>query len=264
MLEWEPMQPGAKRPAAHVVATDSRCVYAQSMILFESNFDEGDWLSPFTPKPEKQFGIGNVEVVDGTFLRVRYHRGGASKSYCVARNLPVSGLQFYQQLPARYNRMVLTYSLRFPEQFDFVRGGKLPGLYGGTRTSGRSIPSGTDGFSTRFMWREEGAGEVYAYLPTSREVGTSLGRGSWRFVPGRWHCLEQEVILNTPGELNGKIAVRVDSKRVYETSTLLFRTGASLKIEGIFFSTFFGGRDASWAPREDTYVDFAHFELRAD
>ncbi|WP_181449171.1 polysaccharide lyase [Nonomuraea aridisoli] len=44
--------------------------------------------------------------------------------------------------------------------------------------NGGRIPDGTNGLSTRFMWRANGAGEVYAYLPTSREHGTSLGRGA--------------------------------------------------------------------------------------
>ena len=56
-----------------------------------------------------------------------------------------------------------------------------PGLYGGTVTSGQTIPDGTDGFSTRYMWRVGGDGEVYAYLPTSEDHGTSLGRGCWFF-----------------------------------------------------------------------------------
>ena len=36
----------------------------------------------------------------------------------------------------------LGYYVRFQPGFDFVKGGKLPGLYGGTVTAGRHIPDG--------------------------------------------------------------------------------------------------------------------------
>ena len=119
----------------------------------------------------------------------------------------------------------------------------------------------TYGFSTRYMWRRQGDGEVYAYLPTSRKHGTSMGRGNWQFQPGKWYQLEQEVILNQPGKSNGQIRVWLNDKKVLDQGGLMFRTANSLKIEGIFFSTFFWGGDASWATPQDVYADFAKFSV---
>ena len=51
----------------------------------------------------------------------------------------------------------LTYKVFFPEGFDFVRGGKLPGLYGGTAPRGGKGVAVDDGFSIRTMWRELGS-----------------------------------------------------------------------------------------------------------
>src|SRR5262249_41351972 len=65
--------------------------------------------------------------------------------------------------------------------------------------------------------------------------------------------------LNTPGKLDGVVRVWLDGEPVYANDRLLIRTVPSLQIEGIFFSTFFGGGDASWAPDADTYADFAAF-----
>lgn len=76
--------------------------------------------------------------------------------------------------------MRLSYAVRFSSNFNFVLGGKLPGLYGGIGNTGGNIPDGTDGFSTRYMWGRNGVGEVYAYLPTSQQYGTGIGRGNWR------------------------------------------------------------------------------------
>jgi hypothetical protein len=111
------------------------------------------------------------------------------------------------------------------------------------------------------MWRPGGAGEVYALLPTSNGRGTELGTGSWFFTPGVWYQLEQTVHLNTPGLSDGSIQVRVNGQTVFATGGLTFRTVDSLKIEGIFFSTFFGGNDPSWATSVDTYADFARFSV---
>jgi hypothetical protein len=73
--------------------------------------------------------------------------------------------------------------------------------------------------------------------------------------------LEQKIILNEPGKNNGSIQVWVDDKKVLEQNGLMFRTTDTLKVDGILFSTFFGGGDSSWATRQDVYADFADFSV---
>jgi hypothetical protein len=220
-------------------------------------------------RPGGSFGGHNLETLSdpsGRFpeiLRVRYPAGSASPTVTASDSAPVGGAQMYllRRGLAPSDSLDLRYFVRFPSGFDFVKGGKLPGLFGGTVTSGKKIPNGTNGLSTRYMWRSEGRGEVYAYLPTSTTHGTSLGRGDWTFTPGPWHQIEQAVDLNVPGQSNGRIRVWFDGKLVLDQTGLVFRTTDSLKIEGLFFSTFFGGGDPSWATPVSTYVDFADFAL---
>ena len=191
---------------------------------------------------------------------MRYYKGGASPSASRRVGVKEGGAQLLGQLPGGpTDRLFLRYFVRFPSDFDFVKGGKLPGFYGGTNISGGNIPNGTDGFSTRFMWRSEGQGEVYVYMPSSTKFGTSLGRGTFRFAPGKWHCVEQELRLNTPGQADGQVRVWLDSEAVFEQQQLFLRSVPDLRIEGVFFSTFFGGGDPSWAPPRDTHADFAAF-----
>jgi hypothetical protein len=38
-----------------------------------------------------------------------------------------------------------------------------------------------------------------------------------------------------------------------------FRDVDSFAIDGFYFSTFFGGADASWAPSRDEHIDFDSF-----
>jgi len=235
---------------------------------WSDGFEDSDWQENWRVRNSRSWGWENLEVIDdpsGRFdrvLRVVYPKNSVTPSLSRKEGVPVGGGQFLADLgmpPA--DAMRLSYYLRFSENFDFVKGGKLPGLFGGDEISGGEIPDGTNGFSTRLMWRRDGDGEVYAYLPTSDEYGTSIGRGAWRFAPGRWYHIEQEVVLNEPGQENGRIRLWVDGAQVINRDDVMFRTTDELKIEGIFFSTFFGGGDLSWATPEDVYVDFAEFSV---
>ena len=237
-------------------------------LLWSSQLENPNWQESWGILDRGSWGWQNLQVISdpsrkfSRILRVTYPANSASPTVTRNHQAPVGGGQFYATLGmAPQDSLRLSYYVRFSDNFNFVKGGKLPGLFGGTVTSGRTIPDGTNGFSTRYMWRRQGDAEVYAYLPTSHKHGTSMGRGNWQFQPGKWYQLEQEVILNQPGKSNGQIRVWLNEKKVLDQGGLTIRTTNSLKIEGIFFSTFFGGGDASWATPQDVYVDFAEFSV---
>ena len=75
---------------------------------------------------------------------------------------PTGGAEFYASpldITSAQN-VSLKYSVLFPANFDFVLAGKMPGLYAGHKgCSGGN--AALDCFSTRLMWRKEGAGELY-------------------------------------------------------------------------------------------------------
>ena len=149
--------------------------------------------------------------------------------------------------------------------FDFARGGKLPGMYGGAAPSGGQSVSGQPGFSLRYMWRPTGRGEVYAYIadqPNGR-YGQSIGRGTIQFVRGKWHRLEQDVVLNQPGTADGILRVWVDGTLVLERRDIPYRTQASIGIEGLMFNTFFGGHDATWASPRDQKIQIGNITFLA-
>ncbi len=54
--------------------------------------------------------------------------------------------------PKNFTDVTFEYGIMFGKNFDFVRGGKLPGLGGGTAPGGGSTDK--NGFSARLMWRE--------------------------------------------------------------------------------------------------------------
>jgi hypothetical protein len=195
-------------------------------------------------------------------LRVRYPADSASQLAAATADTTHGGAQFYLAWRGGpTDDAYLRYFVRFESGFDFVKGGKLPGLYGGRVTGGRKIPDGTNGFSTRYMWRAAGAGEIYAYLPTSVTHGTSLGRGAWVWPTDVWTEIQQHVKLNSPGHADGEVQVWLNGVAVFHQTGLTFRSRPDLQIDGLFFSTFFGGGDASWATPRDQFTDFADFAV---
>lgn len=245
---------------------------APQSIQWAGSLADANWLEQWGALSDKSWGLDSnltvLEDPDGHFdeiLRVVYPAGSASPSVSRESGVAIGGAQFYADLPIpAQDKLTLSYFVRFSEDFDFVKGGKLPGLFGGIGASGGNIPDGTDGFSTRIMWRRDGDGEMYAYLPTSEGYGDSIGRGSWRFQPGVWHHLEQTISLNQPEAADGRIQVWVDGEQVIDQSGLTFRSTSDLQIDGLFFSTFFGGGDPSWATPRDVYADFADFTVTTD
>jgi hypothetical protein len=242
----------------------------KSNLIWNGSFENQNWQKNWNLSNQK-WGLENTALIpDQTnrfkqVLRVRYPAGSASPAV-TRKGAPSGGAQFYSRLNlnagrSSKNRLRLRYFLRFSNDFEFVKGGKLPGFYGGIGNSGGDIPNGSDGFSSRLMWRKNGAGEVYSYLPSSKDYGTSIGRGSWTFKPGIWHQVEQEIKLNDPTKSNGWVKVWIDNTLVLNQSKLQWRTDSNLTVDGIFFSTFFGGQDASWSTPKNVYIDFAEFAI---
>jgi len=210
------------------------------------------------------FGLDRARLLQdrtaptGRLVRVSYPAGSASPT-AARGGAQDGGAQAYLRLPRSADNMTLIYYVRFQPGFQFVKGGKLPGLFGGTAGSGGEHRE--NGFSTRFMWRAGGAGEVYAYLPEQAGYGDSLGRGSWTFRTGEWNEIAQRVELNSPGKADGTVAVTLNGSEVFRQSGLIYRSAPDLHIDGVFFSTFFGGEDSTWASPADQYADFAGFAL---
>lgn len=194
-------------------------------------------------------------------IQVMFPEGSYSPA---ADDAPRGGAGFHVALPGRpkVESACLRYAVQFPAGFEWVKGGKLPGLYGGRPPSGGGDVQGDDGFSVRYMWREAGAGEAYAYIVNKPDdFGVSIGRGSWQFPAGTWTVLEQEIVLNDPSQANGTLRIWVDGRQVIEQNDIVYRTADSLTIDGLMFSTFFGGGDKSWATPMKQEIRFSDFEI---
>ncbi|EPS97702.1 hypothetical protein FOMPIDRAFT_110269 [Fomitopsis schrenkii] len=212
-------------------------------------------------------------------LQVTYPAGSYSHD--------TGGAQFYalfgnssNDSSTSWGSMLLTYEVAFDVDFDWVKGGKLPGLRGGQDEygcSGGQAANGTNCFSSRMMWRTDGDGEIYAYVVESKKFcdtpnlmcnddgyGTSIDRGVFDFEAGAWNRVTMLVQLNDPNDkANGQVEMYYNNVRAISLSNLQFRTSADVNIGGLFFSTFFGGSNSSWATPNTTHTYFRDFQLWA-
>ncbi|GAB2797066.1 hypothetical protein GCM10027040_24580 [Halomonas shantousis] len=220
-------------------------------------------------RAEKNWGLDrNVTLLSsaesglsGTAMRVLYPKGTSAPS-----DQGRGGAGFYARLDDLHGteRACLRYKVRFEPGFDFVKGGKLPGLYGGDAPSGGDEVTGTNGFSMRFMWRQDGQGELYEYVVNKdTKYGESVGRGEWTFPTGQWVSVEQEIILNDPDRENGIARVWIDGEPQLEQHGIVYRTTGDVTIDGVMFSTFFGGHGKGWRTPRDQVVDFGDFQVYA-
>lgn len=235
-------------------------------ILFFSGYETDPWEDAWgmvwgpAPKDHLSFVTGPT-ALRGRSARVRYPKGaiGGDSACQYLCSFPKMGLAPREECYVRYY-------VRFDPGFDFVKGGKLPGLVGGQANTGGHIPNGRDGWSARLMWRSGGRVVQYLYHPDQKGVwGDDLDWATdgepCRFVPGTWHCVETCVRMNTPGKHDGVLRSWFDGALALETATIRFRDVPELQIDGFYFSTFFGGGDLSWAPPEDQYAQFDDFVL---
>lgn len=179
--------------------------------------------------------------------------------------------------------VVLSYSAFFEDGFEFAKGGKMPGLFGGTSMDTAKSCSGgkqdgrEDCFSARLMWRADGAGEIYNYYPSGAHTdeycniapmskcdpkfGDSIGRGAFHWASGSWTTVAQRLKLNDAGQSNGEQELFVNGQSVLHLTGLEIAADPATKIYGIMAQTFFGGSDQSWASPRDQNIWFKDFSL---
>ncbi|KAG0139553.1 hypothetical protein CROQUDRAFT_54546 [Cronartium quercuum f. sp. fusiforme G11] len=194
-------------------------------------------LLPALPVPPALQSTGRETFNDGSVIQVRYPLGSINPAN---KNAPQGGMGFYAS-PLNISHatnVTFSYSVFFPKDFQFVKGGKLPGLYGGKTGCSGGVNS-DNCFSTRLMFRERGMGELYLYAPKNKqgpnvcktpptsycngEYGYSIGRGAWNFTPGAWTDVRQDIWLNTNGLPNGGFNVWVNGKLVMSANDAYYR-----------------------------------------
>jgi len=204
--------------------------------------------------------VEGSEAYKGRSLRVLYPKGAVGPMD--------AGAQWRLTFDRGYNELYLAYRVKFDKDFNFVKGGKIPGLVGGKANSGGHPPDGTDGWSARMMWGRDGRVVQYVYHPDQKgKYGESLHYdigGRRQFKPGVWHAVEHRIVMNTPGKHDGVIQAWFDGTLALDKRDLRFRDVDTFAIDQFAFSTFFGGDNATWAPVKDEAIYFDDFVISTE
>ena len=192
-------------------------------------------------------------------------------NYAVGRIGPEQGGVGWRYPVSAVKEAQLTYCVRFSEGFEWVKGGKLPGLCGGPENvSGGKRADGTNGFSVRLMWRAEGRGEAYVYHRNQRSnYGDSFAfPEDFRFVTNTPVRVRIRVAMNDPGRKNGRLGVWIGmgngpERQVVDETEMEWRSVETIQVDSVMFETFYGGGDGSWAPTNACSTEFSEIAVES-
>jgi hypothetical protein len=208
-----------------------------------------------------------------TYLKGKYGSAGGAHFRAQPRGFP-------------YSEITLEYSVYFPEDWDFVLGGKLPGFWGGEPGSGGGAWN-SRGWSARVMFREGGEAVAYLYMCTDqgsyngnekcalvknqgggfKEIAhhtNGAGIDLWRrrglqLKKGSWNAISLSAKVNSPGKSDGSISLTVNGKTQSFDNLCWSKSGK--KIEGFIFASWMGGGSSGYAPKKTQRAEFRGFKI---
>eukprot|EP00892_Ulva_mutabilis_P011299 jgi/Ulvmu1/8541/UM044_0075.1 len=174
------------------------------------------------------------------------------------------GCGLYGRMPvspgSKAKTMTLEYTMRFGSNFDWNRGGKLPGLCAGQCPTGcdKNI-SPSEGFSARIMWTDNecqgspkgckkgssGGMHIYAYYSNMQgnkgcgdEYTFMSGSKAMVVYPNKDYKIQLVVKMNSGRKADGYMKAYLNGKMVAKKTGMM--TGP-MPIESIMWDNFFGG-----------------------
>jgi hypothetical protein len=236
----------------------------------KSEFPGVTWNNGLSPDSDRvQVVQGGDTAWSGRSLRVDYPAGCLGPTG--TGGAPPCGAQWRSMLPSTRDTLMSRYYVYFPDGFEWVKGGKLPGLCDSQCNTGGNVPTGTDGWSARIMWRQ--SSQLVLYLYYAGQGGTYGTDIVWKdssgitlsVATGKWHELTTRVMLNTPGTgggpgaANGRVQAWFDGHLAADTSGFRFRDLDTMHVNRFYFSTFFGGSTADFEAPDDNRIFFDDF-----
>ncbi len=165
---------------------------------------------------------------------------------------PVSGLGF-KWTPSflrTASKACLSYHVWLPQEFEFGRGGALPGLFGGDPKAALDDRGMRAHFMVRPKWLADGRGGLHAVTAWEpRGIAREFDGYQFRMPRGAWVAVEQEVVLNTPGQQNGVLRIWIDGELRFNESAMAYRHRPDLGFTGIVADTHYVAESSlDWHP----------------
>jgi len=230
----------------------------------------------------------NVSNGNGKKKNYTSDASGIHVTYVKHKFASKAGVNFRAQPKGVFptDTLLLEYDVFFPEDFDFVLGGKLPGMWGGAAGAGGGNWN-DEGWSFRVMFREKGEAVAYVYMATDQgkysgdeqcKLVKNQGNGFddiahhtngagidlWRdqglkFKKGQWNSVSLLAKCNSPGKADGMVSLIVNGE------TKIFKniqwSEKKMKIAGLAFTTWFGGGSRRYAPSKTQKASFKNIRL---
>ncbi|HBL78095.1 MAG: hypothetical protein A2W90_13490 [Bacteroidetes bacterium GWF2_42_66] len=215
-----------------------------------------DWNNPPSNVLNTSRSFIAVDTIAGTRTKVlhwEYPKGSLSPTY--------GGGQWETAVGASYSEIYFSYDIRFKPGFNFLRGGKIPGLKGGPDFDEYPLPD--EGFTASMMFTKGGKINFYSYNQAGASQSYSWGTSA--FVPGQWHNITYRVVMNTvvgeSGNQDGILEGFFDGQLVVTKSDIKFRNLSSIGVDCMKIYTFFGGATDDWRNTKDEWVNLDNFIL---
>lgn len=266
---------GALIPISNVMNSDTKAINLPPQPSGELSLPVKNLTTKWPNSPEWHIVSDNLgdrfmKVVNGDTLMATYPKG----SY-IPSSPSQGGFQFYAQpnmFPATH--IAFSYQVMFPRNFNWVKGGKLPGIWIGNMgaNGGNHLNNGA---SFRVMWRANGVAEAYLYIPTqtTKELynqpgyvyndqhGDSLWRGQFKFQTSTWNMVTLTAKINTIGSADGTLGLTINNDARTLSSIIWANTATHQYINGLMMHSFFGGNDTTWASPIEQNIYFKDFKI---
>jgi hypothetical protein len=144
------------------------------------------------------------------------------------------------------------FQVNFPSGFRWgPGGGLLPGLSGGAEDCDSSM-SGQLCWSVQLAWRNDGLGEIIAWLPvdaqgadfwtlpsiseTRADGSIAVASGTFAFVPEGWTDVEIAVVMNAVGAADGELRVTIGGAVIALSSAVAYRLTPDLGVDSLLLA----------------------------
>lgn len=230
--------------------------------IYKFNEWHADWNYPWEGSYLEQNGtvhiIENVDPEQGSnVMRLILPKGSHAGS-----DIP-AGCDWETLLNSSFNELYFSYRIKFKPGFEWVCGGKIPGVRGGPSWDGWFGPPYDGGFVNLPMWSEQPTiAHYYYYHGQTHEYGATR-LWNTRIESDKWYTVTLRTVMNTInggyGNTDAVFEGYINGKLVSQITGFTLRNLASIGIDRLNITAFFGGGEPLFAATRDEWIELDDF-----
>ena len=231
-------------------------VYTRDQVIADWNTTFGNGFSRRGRGEDRVSIVQSTAPDTGRALKIKYPKDQVDSKD--------SGAQWETNLKGKYEDLYLSYDMMFGPNFELIkpgpntgRTGKLPGLAGGLEVDDKDDEyTAWDG---KLQFRDQDELEFNVKTPLNNSKHFTWLEKAYTIPKGRWFNIEIRYKLNTVGQKDGIMQAWLDGVLLGQYLNAEFRDNPNVKINKMFFSTFYGGNFENDAPTQDVFAYFDNF-----